>query len=115
MKYLGLWASRHVNVNTAPRQVLEAALTFGSAAEAPKIAQEIILYRQGKPIGDVNELKRVASRYSTAIEDCRTFLTAKSSVFTIRVTAISGVAQVTAVAAVSKEGDKVQPIAIISE
>jgi hypothetical protein len=115
MKYLGLWASRHVNVNTAPRQVLEAALTFGSAAEAPKIAQEIIQHRQEKPIGDVNELKQAVSRYSTAIEDCRTFLTAKSSVFTIRVTAISGVAQVTVMAAVSKEGDKVQPIAIISE
>ena len=115
MKYLGLWASRHVNVNTAPRQVLEAALTFGSAADAPKIAQEIIQRRREKPIGDVNELKQVASRYSTAIEDCRTFLTAKSSVFTIRVTAVSGVAQVTVMAAVSKEGDKVQPIAIISE
>ena len=115
MKYLGLWASRHVNVNTAPRQVLEAALTFGSAADAPKIAQEIIQHRRQKPIGDVNELKQVASRYSTAIEDCRTFLTAKSSVFTLRVTAVSGVAQVTVMAAVSKEGDKVQPIAIISE
>jgi hypothetical protein len=115
MKYLDLWASRHVNVNTAPRQVLEAALTFGSAADAPKIAQEIIQHRRTKPIGDVNELKQAVPRYSTALEDCRTFITAKSSVFTIRVTAISGVAQVTAMAAVSKEGDKVQPIAIISE
>ena len=115
LKYLGLWATRHVNVNTAPRQVLEAALTFGSAADAPKIAEQIIQCRRTKPVADVNELKQAVPRYSTAIDDCRTFLTARSSVFTIRITAVSGVARVTAVAAVSKQGDKVQPIAIISD
>jgi hypothetical protein len=115
MKYLGLWATRHVNVNTAPRQVLEAALTFGSAADAPKIAEQIIQHRRAKPVVDVNELKQAVPRYSTAIDDCRTFITAKSNVFTIRVTAISGVARVTVMAAVTKEGNKVQPIAIISD
>jgi hypothetical protein len=115
MKYLGLWATRHVNVNTAPRQVLEAALTFGSAADAPKIAQEIIQHRREKPVADVNELKQTVSRYSSAIDDCRTFLATRSTVFMIRVTAVSGVARVTAIAAVSKEGDKVQPIAVISD
>ena len=115
LKYLGLWATRHVNVNTAPRQVLEAALTFGSAADAPKIAEQIIQNRRVKPVADVNELKQAVPRYSSAIDDCRTFITAKSSVFTIRITAVSGVARVTAVAAVSKEGNKVQPIAIISD
>jgi len=115
MKYLGLWATRHVNVNTAPRQVLEAALTFGSAADAPKIAEEIIQRRRGKPVADVNELKQAIPRYSNAFDDCRIFITTRSTVFTIRVTASSGVAKATALAAVSKEGDKVQPIAVISD
>lgn len=115
LKYLGLWSSRHVNVNTAPRQVLEAALTFGSAADAPKIASAIIEQRLQKPIVDVNSFKQAVPQYSGAIDDCRTFITAQSTVFTIHVTAVSGVAKVTAVAAVSKEGDKVQPIAVISE
>ena len=115
LKYLGLWAARYVNVNTAPRQVLEAALTFGSVADAPKMAEAIIQHRRVKPIADVNELKQAVPRYSGAIDDCRTFITAQSSVFTIRVTAVSGVATVTAMAAVNKEGDKVQPIAVISE
>ncbi len=115
LKYLGLWATRNVNINSAPRQVLEAALTFGSAADAPKIAQEIIQRRQVKPVSDVNELKQAAPRYSTALDDCRTFLAVRSTVFTIRVTAVSGVARVTAVAAVAKEGDKVQQIAVISD
>ncbi len=115
LKYLGLWATRNVNINSAPRQVLEAALTFGSAADAPKIAQEIIQRRQVKPVLDVNELKQAAPRYSNALDDCRTFITVRSTVFTIRVTAISGVARVTALAAVAKVGDKVQPIAVISD
>lgn len=115
MKYLGLWATRHVNVNTAPRQVLEAALTLGSVANAPKIAAAIIDQRRTKPIADVNELKQAVPRYSSAIDDCRNFITATSTVLTIRVTAFSGVARATAMAAVSKVGDKMQPIAIISE
>jgi hypothetical protein len=113
LKYLGLWATRHVNVNTAPRQVLEATLAFGSVANAPKIAEEIIQLRRQKPVGDVNELRQAVPRYSNAIDDCRTFLTTRSTVFTIRVTAVSGVATATAVAAVSKEGDKMQPIAML--
>jgi hypothetical protein len=115
LKYLGLWATRNVNINSAPRQVLEAALTFGSAADAPKMAQEIIQRRQAKPIRDVNELKQAVPRYSTALDDCRTFIAVRSTVFTVRVTAVSGVAQVTAIAAIAKEGDKVQQIAVISD
>ena len=115
LKYLGLWATRNVNINSAPRQVLEAALTFGSAADAPKIAQAIIQHRQIKPVTDVNELKQAVPQYSNALDDCRTFIVVRSTVFTIRVTAVSGVARVTALAAVAKEGDKVQQIAVISD
>ena len=115
MKYLGLWAVRQVNVNTAPRHVLEAALTLGSAADAPKIAEEIIRLRQTKPFADIEEVKKGAFRYSDSIDKCKDFLTTASSVFTIRITAVSGVARVTAVAAVSKEGDKVKQIGIVSD
>lgn len=115
MKYLGLWTTKQVNLNTAPRHVLEAALTFGSAADAPKMAQEIIRLRQEKPFADIEEAKKGAFRYSDSIDKCKDFLTTTSSVFTVRVTAISGVAKVTAVAAVSKEGDKVKQIGIVSD
>jgi len=115
MKYLGLWATRQVNVNTAPRHVLEAALTFGSIADAPKMAEAIIQRRQTKPITDVNEVKQIVLANATAIDKCRSFITATSTVFTIRVTATSGVATATALAAVSKEADKIKRIAIISD
>jgi len=115
LKYLGLWGTRQVNINTAPRHVLEAAVSFGSVLNAPKIAEAIIQQRKVKPVADVNEVKRAVLGYSTAIEDCRSFLTATSTVFTIRVTAVSGLARAGAIAAVSREGDKIEQIAVICD
>ena len=115
MKYLGLWAARKVNVNSAPRHVLEAALTFGSVADAPKIAEAIIQQRREKPFTDIEELKTNVFEYSDSIEKCKDFLTTASTDFLIRATATSGVATVTAVAAVVKEGDKVKEIGVISD
>ncbi len=115
LKYLGLWATRHVNINTAPRHVLEAALAFGSIADAPKIADAIIEQRKVKPVADVNELRRTILSYSDSIDDCKDFITTTSTVFTIRVTAVSGVAKAAALAAVTKEGDKIEQIAVIGD
>lgn len=115
MKYLGLWSARHVNINTAPRNVLEAAVSFGSVIHAPKIAETIIQQRKIKPVEDVNEIKQAMLGYSDSIEKCRDYLTTASTVFTIRVTAVSGAAKATAVAAVSKEGDKIKQIAVICD
>ena len=115
MKYLGLWAARKVNVNSAPRHVLEAALTFGSVADAPKIAEAIIQQRREKPFTDIEELKTNVFQYSDSIDKCKDFLTTVSTDFLIRATATSGVATVTAVAAVVKEGDKVKEIGVISD
>ncbi|MBP7051812.1 MAG: general secretion pathway protein GspK [Phycisphaerae bacterium] len=115
MKYLGLWGTRHVNVNTAPRHVLEAAMAFGSIANAPRIAEAIIQQRKIKPVTDVNEIKQASLAFSDSIEDCRDFLVTSSTVFTIRVTAVSGAARATALAAVTKEGNKVQQIAVVCD
>ena len=115
LKYLSLWATRQVNVNTAPRHVLEAALAFGSVADAPKIADAIIQRRKVQPFSDVDELKREMLRYSDSIEKCRDFLVTTSTVFTVRVTAISGVATKVALAGVVKEGSRVKTLAVISD
>jgi hypothetical protein len=115
LKYLGLWATRQVNINTAPRHVLEAAISFGSVTNAPKIAEAIIQQRKIKPVADVNEIKQAVLGYSDSIEDCRDFLTTASTVFTIRITAVSGAAKASAIAAVSKEGDNIQQIAVICD
>lgn len=112
LKYMGIWASSKVNINTAPRQVLEAVFTFGG--NASEIAQEIIQQRRIKTFKDVDDLKKSLFTYSDSIEKCKDYITTVSSFFTIKVTAVSGVAEASAVLAIKKDGRKVKRIAVIS-
>jgi hypothetical protein len=112
LKYMCLWASRKVNINTAPRHVLEAAFTFGG--DADKIADEIIHQRRTKPFKDISELKSSLFGYSDSIKKCEKFITTTSSFFTIRVTAASGVAKASTVIGIMKQGNRMKKIAIIS-
>lgn len=112
LKYMGLWASSRVNINTAPRNVLEAAFTFGG--DADKIADEIIRRRRIEPFKDIEDLRQSLFRYSDSIEKCEKYITTRSSFFTIRVTAVSGVAKASAVVAITKDGRKIEKIAVIS-
>lgn len=111
LKYAAMWGSAKVNINTAPRQVLEAAFTFGGDAE--QIAEEIIQTRRIKPFETIEELKKELLRYSTSIDKCEKFITTTSDFFTIKVTAQSGVAEASAVIAVTKQGNKIQQIAVL--
>jgi hypothetical protein len=113
LKYMGMWATREVNINTAPRHVLEAAFTFGGDADL--IAEEIIQRRRIKPFADIEELRRELFRFSNSIEKCEKFITTVSSVFTIKVTAASGVAKASAVIGITRDDKKkIQKIAVIS-
>jgi len=114
LKYMGMWASRQVNINTAPRHVLEAAFAFGGPSDAPKIAEQIIQRRRVEPFTDMEDLKRELLRYSDSIKKCEKYITTASRFFTIKVTAISGVAKTSATIAITKDGDKVKRIAIIN-
>jgi hypothetical protein len=112
LKYIGVWGSTKVNINTAPRHVLEAAFTFGG--DADEIAQEIIKRRRVKPFSDVEDLKKALFMYSDSIGKCEKYITMGSSFFTIRVTAISGVAEASSVIAITKDGKTIKRIAVIS-
>ena len=112
LKYMGIWASRQVNINTAPRHVLEAAFTFGG--DADRITEEIIQRRRITPFKDINDLKKSLLRYSASIEKCQKYITTESRVFTIRVTAVSGIAKASAIIAVNKAGKKIERIGVIS-
>jgi len=114
LKYIGMWASRKVNINTAPRHVLEAAFAFGGLSDATEIAEQIIQRRRVEPFANIEDLSRELIRYSDSIRKCEEYITTVSSFFTIKVTAVSGVAKASATIAVMKDGEKVQRIAIIS-
>jgi hypothetical protein len=112
LKYMGMWGSMKVNINTAPRHVLEAAFIFGGD-EVP-IAEEIIQRRRIEPFADIEELKTDLFRYSDSIGKCEKYITTASRFFTIKVTAISGVAKASAVIAITKDGRRVKRIAVIN-
>ena len=113
LKYMGMWGSRKVNINTAPRHVLEAAFIFGG--DQVEIAQEIIQRRQIEPFADIEDLKRTLFRYAGSIRKCEKYITTVSGFFTIKVTAVSGVAKASSVIAITKEGNKVQRVALIND
>ncbi|MGA2070829.1 MAG: hypothetical protein ABSG97_05720 [Sedimentisphaerales bacterium] len=111
LKYMGLWGTTQVNINSAPRNVLEAAFTFGG--DADKIADGIIQRRREKTFDSIDELKKELFRFSGSIDKSGPYITMTSSVFSIRVTASSGTAKASAVVVVLKEGGKVERVAIM--
>jgi DNA uptake protein ComE-like DNA-binding protein len=113
LKYMSRWGATQVNVNTAPRQVLEAAFMFGG--DAPKVAEAIIKERQQKPFVDVNDLQKKLYKYADSIRKSKDFITAKSNVFSIKITAVCGVAQTTTTAAVVMQDKKPKAIVILSQ
>ena len=112
LKYMGLWGTTQVNINSAPRNVLEAAFTFGG--DADKIAEEIIKKRREKPFASIDELKKELFRFSDSIEKSRPYIATTSSVFAIRVTAVSGAAKASAIVIVlKKDGGGIERVAIV--
>lgn len=111
-KYLALWGSQRVNVNTAPRHVLEAAFTFGG--DARNVTQAVIQERQLKPFESMDDLKDRLYGYADVIERAKDFICTETQYFAVKVTARKGTASATAVATVIKDGDQVQRIAILN-
>jgi hypothetical protein len=111
LKYLALWGSQRVNVNTAPRQVLEAAFTFGGKPE--EIADKIIRLRREKPFKTLADLRDQMFGELNIIDRAAPYIDVKSNFFTIRITSRCGSATTSAVAAVIKEGKQVERLIIL--
>jgi hypothetical protein len=112
LKYMGLWGSQQVNINTAPRHVLEAAFIFGG--NEVEIAESIIQRRRQKPFANLQEFKTEFSHYADSIGKCEKYIATISTCFTIRITAVSGAAKASSVIAVTKEGNQAKKIAVIN-
>jgi len=112
LKYIATWASTKVNINTAPRHVLEAAFIFGG--NEVKIADEVILRRRIKSFKNIDDLKKQLFAYSDSVEKCERFITTESTLFTIKITAVCGIAETSTVIAIKKQGNKTTRIAVIS-
>ena len=82
--------------------------------DADNIAEEIIQYRRIEPFKDVEELREKLFKYSESIEKCEQYIVTASNFFTIRVTVVSGVAEASAVIAITKNADTIEQIAVVN-
>ena len=113
LKYLGVWGTKKVNINTAPRHVLEAAFAFGG--DYRDIADEIIQRRRKKPFKKLKELENEFYGYSDSIKLVKPYLTTQSTCLTIKVTARSGNATTSSIAVIVKNGSTTNTIAQLSD
>ena len=112
LKYISTFGTRLININSAPRHVLEAAFIFnGNKVE---IADQIINLRQTQPFEDFEDLQKRVVGYTEEIEKTQSYITTESNIFTIRITATSGSAKAFALIAVKKDGSGVKRIATIN-
>lgn len=111
LRYLGLWGSQEVNINTAPRQVLEAAFTM--VGEPEKITEAIIQRRQTKPFRTLRELEELVPEEVTRIRSATPYLTTQSVFFQIRISSRRGNARCAAVATVFKDQKKIETLAVL--
>jgi hypothetical protein len=114
LKYVSLWPISTVNINTAPRNVLEAAFAFGGLSASVNIADGVIQRRRIKPFEDLDEIRRQLFRYGDSIEKCRQYIVTKSDFFTIRITVNRGLARTSAMIAIRNNKGKMEKIAVLS-
>ncbi|HEX40829.1 MAG TPA: hypothetical protein ENN81_02055, partial [Phycisphaerales bacterium] len=112
MKYLSVWGTRQVNINTAPRHVLEALFVFGG--DGPQIAQAIIERRRAQPFKDMQDLTGDLFRFQVSIQACEKYIAFRSTIFTIHVKAVCGTAKAHSTIAISKDGKTVKRIAVVN-
>ena len=116
LKYLSLWGAQRVNVNTAPRHVLEATFSLAmDSFDLPEFTQAVIEKRKEKPLLKISELKELGSLDTNTMRQLNNYLTTTSTFFQIRITSRSGNARSSAVATVVKEGRKTERLAILYE
>ncbi|MBN2588660.1 MAG: general secretion pathway protein GspK [Sedimentisphaerales bacterium] len=113
LKYISTWGTRLININSAPRHVLEAAFIFNG--DQVEIADQIIKLRQTQPFEDLDDLQKRVVGYKDSIEKSQSYITTKSNIFTIRITATSGTAKAFAIIAVKKEANTTKRIAVIND
>ena len=113
-KYIGLWGSQRVNINTAPRHVLEAAFSMVmTSSEAVDTANQVILQRQKEPFKTIEKVKEAGLLDAQTSDKLKNYITTTSTFFKICVKSRSGNAVVSAVAAVVKEKREAQTLMVL--
>jgi type II secretory pathway pseudopilin PulG len=114
LKYLGLWGSQRVNINTAPRHVLHAAFMMALTwDDAVNLADEVIRQRQLKPIGNVNTLKEMGSLDTETFNRLNNYITSTSRFLKITVSSTTGNARANAILTVVNENKQSETLMVL--
>jgi hypothetical protein len=116
LDYLGLWGSQRVNVNTAPRHVLEATFSMVmTSSDAVNVAHDVIVQRQEKPFDKIDEIKDLGMLNTEIFNRLKNYITTTSTFFKVRIESRSGNAAAAAVAAIVKEGAEAEMLVVLYE
>lgn len=114
LKYLGLWGSQRVNINTAPRHVLQAAFMLALAwDDAVNVANEVIVQRQQEAFKSTDSLKEIGLLDTTTYNNLKNYVSTTSTFFKVTVTSSTGSACAKAVLTVVKEGNQTETLMVL--
>jgi hypothetical protein len=110
--FVSIWGGDKVNVNTAPRNVLEAVMAYGGSPE--NVALAIMEERHKEPFKDFEDLRDRLFSYSYQLDKVKDYVTCQSSYFKVDIQVVSGTASINTALTVKKNGEKVEKVAVMS-
>jgi general secretion pathway protein K len=106
LDYLTIYSDGEININTAPKEVLESL----SESIDDAIAEAIIEYRQEEDFTSIEDLRKVPGMSDEVLAEIRDWITVKSSSFSMEFTVNCNGATSTVRTFVVREGGKTRPI-----
>jgi general secretion pathway protein K len=106
LDYLTIYSDGKVNINTAPKEVLESL----SESIDDAIAEAIIEYRQEEDFTSIEDLRKVPGMSDEVLAEIRDWITVKSSSFSMEFTVNCNGATSMVRTFVVREGGKTRPI-----
>lgn len=106
LDYLTIYSDGKININTAPREVLQCLSEFMDAA----LAEAIIEYRKDEDFISVNDLRNVPGMSDEVFAELRDWITVKSASFSMEFSVNSNGASAGIRAYVVREGENTRPI-----
>ncbi|ARN57834.1 type II secretion system protein GspK [Sedimentisphaera salicampi] len=112
-KYLGLWGTKRVNVNTAPRQVLEALFVYGG--DEVDLADAVIAERYQEPFRSFDDLRDRLYSYADSLDKVEDRVLCRSICWSVHIEAVSGNASARSTTAFMRDKKRYVKIATVYE
>lgn len=106
LDFVTIYSEGKVNINTAPKEVIES---LGESMDSA-LAEAIVEYRKEENFESIEDLKKVAGMDQEVLDEIREWITVKSSTFSIEAHVNYGGAVASVKTVVRRQGNKAKPI-----